>query len=106
MISSTNSPRSFEWPDHLSKAIGEDFGKESGGKFVSPLPSSKEAKNRRRHLVSKSDSTHSTVAFPKTTFKVGQNEAPAGFLQDLPEEDLVTVLEALTTGLPLGTGTS
>jgi len=89
------------WPNHPRKAIEEakSFGKQAGGKFVAPLPLSKAAKNQRHHLKvlqpKRVPNLHSKFAFSKTTSAVGHEEAPAGFLQDLPEDDLVTVLEAL-----------
>ena len=101
----TISPLAFNaaaWPKHPRKATEEanGFGKQAGGRFDVPLPSTKAAKNPRPHhlevLQPKSDpNSHSKFAFPKTTTIVGHREAHAGFLQDLPEDDLVTVLEAL-----------
>jgi len=105
----TASPLAFNeaskpsaWLDHPSKEIEEtkSFGKQAGRKFVAPLPLSKAVKNPRPHHLEvqqpKSDpSSHSEFTIPKTISKVGQKEAPVGFLQDLPEDDLVTVLEAL-----------
>ena len=85
------------------KAVKEltDFGKPAGRKFFATLSSTKAAKNPRHHhledvLQSKSGPhSQSKFALPKSTSKVRLKEAPAGFLQDLPEDDLVTVLEAL-----------
>ena len=68
-------------------------------KFCFTLRPLKTQHPRHHHLEvlqPKSDpNSHSKFAFPKTTSIVGQKEAPTGFLQDLPEDDLVTVLEAL-----------
>ena len=90
------------WPNHPSKTIEEAkrFGKQPGGKFLASFPSPKVAKDPIHHLIEELHSksgpnSHSKFALPKRTSKVNHKEAPAGFLQDLPEDDLVTVLEAL-----------
>ena len=74
------------------------FGKQAEGKSFPSLSSTKAAKNSRHHrleLIASKSGSNSKFALPKRTSKVGHKEAAAGFLQDLPEDDLVTVLEAL-----------
>jgi len=74
------------------------FGKQTRGKSFASLPTTKAAKNPRHHsleLLPLKSGPNSKFALPKRTSKVEHKEAAAGFLQDLPEDDLVTVLEAL-----------
>ena len=108
---STISPSTFNgaskssaWLNHRQnlKAVKElsSFETPAGRKFFASLSSAKATKNPRHHhpevLQSKSGpNSHARLALPKSPPKFGPKEAPAGYLQDLPEDDLVTVLEAL-----------
>jgi len=109
---STISPSTFNgasktsaWLNHQRnlKAVKElpSFGKPAGRKFFASLSSTKAAKNPRHHhlegVLQAKNGPHLQSKFdlPKSPPNVGPKEAPAGFLQDLPKDDLVTVLEAL-----------
>ena len=105
---STPSPTTA-WPNHREKTPIQEakgFGKKAGGKFFAPTPPAKSEKNPRLQNT-ESNPTSSPPKFPPVEdtnpgserfwkeAKVALKEASGGRLRDIPEDDLVTVLEAL-----------